>query len=468
MPTACVAKNAPTDMKINRKLRIQLFMQNSLFVVLFLALIGLVGYLTREYHYSRDITQGNRNTLTEGSLNVLQQMKGPINITVFVSEDENYRKTIHAFLTRYQRSKSDINFKFVNPAEFPKEAADAGVRNEGEMVVEYAKRTENLSPPYAEQEFTNLLVRLARSQQHAVMFLDGHGERSLTGDKNFDLGEFGYQLGKKGFKLANPDLTIAQEVPRNGAMLVIAGPRVDIPEAEVNKIMSYVARGGNLLWLIDQEPLHGLQPLAEYLGLNLTPGTVIDMSSTQYGADPKVAFASQYGDHAITRNFNLRTLFPEARQVEASQTATDQGWTVTRLIDVAPNGWLETGKIEGKASYDEKSDIAGPINIGLALERKAENITQRVVVIGNGNFLSNTFFGNGGNLDLGVNIVNWLAGDDKLITIQPKPLKDVNVTIPADGWNRFLAMLVFFGARLFLPVALLVTGIVIWWRRRRK
>lgn len=455
-------------MKINRKLRIQLFMQNSLFVVLFLALIGLVGYLTREYHYARDVTQSSRNTLTEGSLNVLQQMKEPVNIKVFVSEDDNYRKTIHAFLTRYQRAKPDINFKFINPAEHPKEAADAGVRNEGEVVVEYVGRTENLSPPYAEQEFTNLLVRLARSQQHAVMFLDGHGERSLTGDRNFDLGEFGYQLGKKGFKLANPDLTIAQEVPHNGAMLVIAGPRVDIPEAEVNKIMAYVARGGNLLWLIDQGPLHGLQPLAEYLGLNLTPGMVIDMSSTQYGADPKVAFASQYGDHPITRNFNLRTLFPEARQVEATQHTADQGWTVTRLIDVAPNGWLETGEIDGKVRFDAKSDIPGPINIGLALERKAENITQRVVVIGNGNFLSNTFYGNGGNLDLGVNIINWLAGDDKLITIQPKPLKDVNVIIPSDAWGRFVAMLVFFGARLALPIALLVTGIVIWWRRRRK
>lgn len=455
-------------MKINRKLRFQLFMQNSVFVVLFLALIGLVGYLTREYHYSQDITQSNRNTLSEGSLNVLKQMKEPLNITVFATADESYRKTINAFIGRYQRVKPDISIKYVNPAEFPKEAADAGVRAEGELVVEYAKRTENLAPPYAEQEFTNLLVRLSRTQERAVMYLDGHGERSLIGDKNYDLGEFGYLLGKKGFKLANPDLTIAQEVPRNGAMLVIAGPRVDISEAEVNKILKYVAGGGNLLWLIDQEPLHGLQPLAELLGLVLTPGMVVDLSSRNFGADPKVAFASQYGAHAITKNFNLRTLFPEARQIDVNQAAAEHGWQVTRLIDVAPNGWLETGSVD-KPSFDEKAgDIPGPINVGVALERKAENITQRVVVIGTGNFLSNTFLGNGGNSDLGVNIVNWLAGDDQLITIQPKLLKDVNVIIPSDPWNRFVAMVVFFGTRLVLPLALLITGIVIWWRRRRR
>ena len=134
---------------------------------------------------------------------------------------------------------------------------------------------------------------------------------------------------------------------------------------------------------------------------------------------------------------------------------------------MAPNGWLETGKTDGKPSFDDKTDLRGPINIAVALERKYGKKGQRVVVVGNANFLSNTFVGNGGNLDLGVNIVNWLAGDDRLITIQPRPLKDVNVIIPTDAWNRFLAIVVFFGFRLALPILLLVAGIVIWWRRRK-
>jgi ABC-type uncharacterized transport system involved in gliding motility auxiliary subunit len=101
------------------------------------------------------------------------------------------------------------------------------------------------------------------------------------------------------------------------------------------------------------------------------------------------------------------------------------------------------------------------------MERKYGKKGQRVVVVGNANFLSNTFIGNGGNLDLGVNIVNWLAGDDRLITIQPRLLKDVNVIIPSDPWNRFVAIAVFFGFRLVLPILLLVAGIAIWWRRRK-
>ena len=118
-------------MKSNRKLRFQLFMQNSMFVLLFLALVGLVGYITRDYHVSHDVTQSNRNTLTQGSINILNQMKKPVNITVFVSKDDEYRKTINDFISRYQRSKRDISFTFVNPAEQPKMAQDAGIKSEG-------------------------------------------------------------------------------------------------------------------------------------------------------------------------------------------------------------------------------------------------------------------------------------------------------------------------------------------------
>lgn len=455
-------------MKTNRKLRLQLMMQNSFFVLLFLVLIFLIGFLSREYHVSSDVTHSTRNTLTEGSLNVVKQMQGPVNVRVFVSQDEQYRKTINDFVSRYQRAKPDMKVEFINPAEEPKLAQDAGIRAEGEMIVEYQQREDRLVPPYVEQDMTNLLVRLSRSKERAVMYLDGHGERNLIGLKNHDIGEFGTQLEKKGFKLANPDLTLAQEVPSNGAMLVIASPQVDISEVEVAKIKQYIEGGGNLLWLLDDENLRGLEPIAEYLGLQITPGVVIDLSSSQYGADPKVAFAHTYGEHAITKNFMLRTLFPEARMLDAKDSF-EFGWKVSRLVEVAPNGWLETGKVDAntKVAFDNKTDIPGPINIAVALEREYGKKGQRIVVIGNGNFLANTFIGNGGNLDLGINIVNWLAGDDDLITILPKPLKDVNVVIPSDPWNKFLTMLIFFGFRLVLPILLLVAGIVIWWKRRK-
>lgn len=460
-------------MNINRKLRFQLLVQNSFFVVLFLALIVLLGFLASQYRFSKDITQANRNILTQGSVNVLKQMKEPVNITVFATKDDasggdNFRKGMIDFIARYQREKKNMNLKFINPSEEPKLAQDSGIKTDGEVIVEYLKRTEHITPPIAEQEMTNLLVRLSRTNQQAVMYLDGHGERNLIGIKNHDIGEFGKQLQAKGFKFANPDLTIAQQVPSNGAMLVIASPQVDVSVVEAKKIKAYLESGGNLLWLLDDDNLRGLKEVADYLGVQVSPGIAMDMGSTQYGADARVAFASLYGEHPITTNFMLRTLFPEAHQITAKGT-DENGWKVSNLVEVAPNGWLASEKLAKDAApvFNEKKDTRGPVNIGVALERTFGKKGQRVVVMGNGNFLSNTFITNGGNLDLGLNMVNWLAGDDKLITIQPMPLKDINMNIPDTDTGRIVAWTVFHAFQYFIPVGMMIAGFFFWWKRRK-
>jgi len=460
-------------MKNNSKIKLQLLIQNWFFVLLFAALVILLGYLSNQFVLTKDVTQANRNTLTQGSIEVLENMKEPINLTVFATKDDvnngdTFRQGIINFVARYQRTKSDINIKFISPVEEPKIAQEMGIRIDGEVIVEYNKRSEHISPPFAEQDLTNLLVRLTRTNEQPILYLDGHGEKNLMGVKNNDLGEFGKQLEKKGFKFSNPDLTVLNEVPKEGGLLVIASPQVNVSKVESNKIVKYLQVGGNILWLLDDDNLKGLENVAEYLGLNVSKGKVIDPSSSQFGANENVSFATFYGDHPITNNFMLRTLYNGAHEVSAKGTY-ENGWKVSKLIEVAGSGWLEgDGKKEKqKLIFDKAKDKKGPINIGIAFSRKFEEKGQRVIVIGNAAFLSNSFITSGGNLDLGINMINWLAGDEKLITIQPMPLKDVNVTIPNDSKSVFLAWTIFHSFQYFIPVALFVAGFVIWFRRRK-
>ena len=69
------------------------------------------------------------------------------------------------------------------------------------------------------------------------------------------------------------------------------------------------------------------------------------------------------------------------------------------------------------------------MNIAAAFERTLGDKQQRVVVVGNGSFLSNSYLGNGGNLQLGVAIVNWLASEDDLVAIDPRPASDSRIEI---------------------------------------
>jgi ABC-type uncharacterized transport system involved in gliding motility auxiliary subunit len=460
-------------MKVNPKLRLQILIQNSFFVVLFIALIFLLGFLANQYKFSKDLTQANRNTLTTGSINVLKQMQGPITLTVFASEDDvnngdTFRQGIINFMARYQRTKPDINVKFISPIKEPKLAQENGIKEDGEVVVEYQKRSEHIKPPFAEQEMTNLFMRLSRTSQRAVMYLDGHGERNLIGLKNNDVGEFGKQLESKGLKFANLNLTIESEVPLNGSMLVIASPQKTISPIEAKKIKKFLESGGNLLWLLDDNNFRGLDEIAAYLGLSVSSGQVIDPAEKVEGVNENIASASSYGEHAITRNFMLGTRFSNAHEVNAKGTL-DNGWEVSKLIEVSPNGWLESSQVmtNQKPTFDKSKDKAGPINIAVALQRVYGKKGQRVVVVGNGNFLSNTFITNGGNLDLGINMINWLSGDDNLISIQPMPLKDVNVTIPDNQMSFIIAWTVFHSFEYFIPIGFFVLGILFWFKRRK-
>jgi hypothetical protein len=446
--------------KLTRGRRLQDLAHHGLFVVLLVAASTLAAYLAREYRVEHDLTSSHRNTLAAATLDVLKQMDGPVTVTAYAmardARGDQAHRRIEEFIQPYQRAKSDLTLTLVDPREQPKAAAQAGVRAPIELVVEYKRRTMHLTE-FTEQAFTNVLTRLARGTERLVLWLDGHGERKLNGTANHDLGEFGRLLEAKGFRLSGLNLAVAQDVPDNAAMLVIANPQVDLLPAEVEKVRRHMARGGNLLWLIDPEPLRGLAPVAEMLGLVLTPGVVVDPNAARLNASPTLAVSAAYGRHAITDGFNLVTVYPQARQIG---TMESEAWRIQALVEVAPRGCVKTGKPDARC--DPKRDIPGPVAIAAALERAVGERQQRVVVVGNGAFLSNTFLGNGGNRDLGANIVNWLASDDRLITLQPRSSADSSIDI--DQVTLYLIAFVFL---FVLPLAFVITGAVIWWRRRR-
>jgi ABC-type uncharacterized transport system involved in gliding motility auxiliary subunit len=450
-------------MSPQRKMQLRIAAQNGLFVLLLLALATIAVVLARERHVQWDLTTSGRNTLSAASAEILSKLDGPVQITAYATPKDprlgDLRKLIRDFVARYQRIKRDVTLEFVDPREQPKAAAQAGVQVNGELVIEHAGRSERLAN-LTELEFTNVLIRLARAQERLVMWLEGHGERSLANQANHDLGDFGKQLRSKGIELSSLNLAIAPEVPENAALLVVASPQTQLASVETEKLLRYVERGGNLLWLIDQEPLNGLEPLAEQLGLVLPPGVVVDPDAIERGGRPVMTVAAPggYGSHPIVQTFRLNTLFPFARAIAANPV---EGWTTSALIEVAPRGWIETGDLGGRIVFDEGLDTPGPVTIAVALERLQEEKNQRIVVIGSGHFLANTYLGNGGNLDLGVNIVNWLTGDDRLIAIQPRSAADANLTL-SRTWLAGL-VIVFLIA---LPLAFVTTGAWIWWRRR--
>ena len=138
------------------------------------------------------------------------------------------------------------------------------------------------------------------------------------------------------------------------------------------------------------------------------------------------------------------------------------------FIITGERSWAETGPLAGEIRYTENEDIAGPLTLGASISREftrddKTRIQQRVVVLGDGDFLSNAYLGNGGNLNLGMNIMNWLSRDETLIAIPVKTAPDLNLTLSPVA-SGIVAVTFLFG----IPTLLAGSGLLIWVRRRRQ
>ena len=426
-------------------------------LVLLAATVGIY-QLAAHFPAQWDTTQNALNSLEQGSVDALKHLQGPLNITVYATEQDakqgDVRKLVGEFVALYQRYKPDTSLTFVDPVKEPEAVRKSGIRGNGEMVVEYDGRREHITT-LNEQTLTSALLRLAHSKEHMLMYLNGHGERKLDGAANHDLGEFGKRLEQNGYRIAPLNLTIAQEVPDNISVLVITQPQTKLFAGETSKLLRFIERGGNLLWLLDAEPLRGLEPVAERLGILLTPGIVIDPAAQQMNAPADWTLGTGYAPHPITQNFDLITVFPYARALGMED---NQEWQRNILVEGAVNGWVSLSRAP---RFDKQHDIPGPVNLALALQRDVAEREQRIVVIGSGSFLSNAYSGNGGNLDLGVNMLNWLTGEERLITLAPHTAKDGALTLSK---NQLAVMSV--SLLVVLPLLMIGVGGWLWWRRR--
>ena len=429
-------------------------------LLLVLVAAGALFQLAARYPAQWDVTQNALNSLEPGSVDALALLKGPVKITVYATEQDaqlgDIRKLIREFVSLYQRYKPDISLNFIDPVKDAEAMRKASIKGNGEMVVEFAGRNEHITT-LNEQTLSSALLRLAHNKDQLLMYLGGHGERKLEGMANHDLGEFGERLKQLGYRTGSLNLAVAQDVPANASMLVLTHPQTKLMPGEVSKLLRYIDNGGNLLWLVDAEPLRGLEPLAEKLGITFMPGIVIDPAAQEMNAPLNWALGAGYPPHVITRDFDLITVFPDARAISIEQK---DDWQTHTLVEGASHGWVSDHGV-GK-HLDKNRDIPGPVSLAVTLQRTVNDREQRIIVVGNGAFLANVYSGNGGNLDLGINIVNWLANEERLITVQPRAAKDGKITLSK---NQLTTISVSF--LIVLPLLLTAMGTLQWWRRKR-
>ncbi|SFK60392.1 GldG family protein [Rhodanobacter glycinis] len=440
-----------------------------LFALLLLIGVGALGFLGTHYQHTADWTAGGRASLSAESRAVLGKLKGPVEIVSYANPQGDLRQTIAAFVQRYQLAKPDLTLRFVDPEQDPAKMRQLGITVNGALIVHYHGREERLDE-LSEDSLTNALERLTRSGEHLVAFVTGDGERLADGKGNTDLGTFMGQLEQRGMRAVPLNFSQVTAVPQGTSLVVLASPALPLPGGAVKALTDYLANGGNLLWLTEPNSADPtLKPLADALGIHVLPGVLVDGAGAALGLkDPRMIAVGLYPPQAITRGFALTTLFP---QVAALAETSDSQWKIQPLLRSGPQSWTELKPIDdahpSTIRYDAASgDLKGPLDFGFSMSRLSPNpdkTQQRAVVIGDGDFLSNTFLGNGGNRALGERIFDWLLGDDVLVDLPPRGAPDRVLNVSQTGLDALSI-----GCIVGVPLLLLVIGGLVAWRRRRR
>lgn len=467
-------------MKMSKGTHRKIRFLDGLFYVLFVAIIGMLGYVAQKYQYQADWTFGNRNSLSPTTVQILKKLQQPLTFAAYVPDDAAIRSEIRKRLVRYQKYKPDTVIEMVNPELEPERAREDGIRYQGQVLVRLGERAEVIES-LSESTIANVLQRLSRSGDNMVVFLEGHDERDPFSRKSSGMSRLTDVLKKRGFRIQPHNLVRTQSLPVNTQLLVIASPQKDLLPGEATIIVNYLQQGGNLLWLHEPGSLHGLEPVEAELGLLIDEGTLVDANQQLRDLlgikHPAVVPVVDYNGAEISKNLNTQTLFPFATAINRDESQQND-WHYEDFLLSLPTSWLEVDKLEGNVSFDEEAgDKPGPLPIGVSMTRQssqsseegAETDTsspgkqQRAVVVGDSDFMLNAFVGQVGNMDLSIAIFNWLVEDDALLDVKARNAPDTRLDIKP-AWLYSIGMLFL----IVLPLLFVLMGLVIWYRRRKR
>ena len=469
-------------MKLSRKSRLQLSMQKIIFLVLFISCIGMLAWLSNHYTYQFDLTANKRHSLSSDSIDLLKLLDKEVIVHAYTT-DEVTQKAIAEIISRYQHVKADFKLKLLNPDIDIEQAQRDGIVMDKPFafVIYYDERMEHIAS-LSEQAISNALLRLNRRQNQQVIFLSGHGERDINGSDTRAYSTLRQKLQDTGFNLQVINL-LQKTLPDNSKLMVIAAPVHEYLAGEIEQIMRFIEQGGNLLWLVDPDELQGLNVLATSLSLSLHEGLIIDnnpeLRQTLNIQHPAIIPVTEYHPHLITNTIRYNTLFPLARGIspldddmsdDADNNASGD-WQAEALFSSPGKSWSEVGGLAEEMSFDSAAgDIAGPVTMAVALHRQlkspqttATQGSQRIVIIGDSDFLSDTYIGAGANLSLGLNIFNWLLGDDDFVSVEVKSSPDTKLEL-----SDTQLMVIAFGFFFIIPLLLLVIGFRIWFVRKNR
>ena len=451
--------------------------------VVFMGIVVFVALISERHFKRLDFSEGSVFTLSEQTRKILDTVTQPVTVKAFFATGAPEESRTRDLLDTFRYHSRNIEVEFIDPDRNPDAAKKYEVRTYGTLVLEGFGKKQSIQTA-DEQSMANALLKLSRSEQKKVYFLTGHGERSIDDSDREGYSTVRAALQKENHVVEELNLVQQSQVPDDAAVVVVAGPGKKLFDQEIASLEAYLKRGGRLAVFLDPHHDAGLGDLLMRYGVELGDNVIIDKLSRVFGGSYLMPVVTEYGFHKISEGFSVMTFFPEARSVGALKEAPP-GVRVEILASTSPNAWAEKNLemlAQGQASQDEE-DLPGPVPIAViseidvaALKGQPEDTPSpekgegtsgepkpkaHLLVVGDSDFVTNNYFAVSGNGDLFLNMANFLAEEEALITIGSREAGGKPLMLTPSQASLFL-----WTVMVLVPLLVIMAGLGVYRVRR--
>jgi ABC-type uncharacterized transport system involved in gliding motility auxiliary subunit len=445
--------------------------------IVFVLILVLTAYMSVRHKVRMDLTDTGRYSLAPQTIKALRSLPSEVEVIAFYRSDERTRQAMADLLKEYSYYSPNFKFWFVDPDQSPLEAAKYGVTSYRTTLIRYEGKEEIVSFE-SENKLTNALLKVLRKETKRIYFVTGHGENSLNSRENVGYLSVKEALEEEHHEVRDLLLVESSGVPEDASVVVVAGAKIALLPREMEMLAEYIRVGGKALFMLDPGDAPQLGRYLKEFGFDVGEDIIIDKLSQVFGGNYLTPVVSDYvKNHPITAEFDLATFFPMAQSVSIDEDKTRGS---LNLAKTSENSWAKRSGIldEDNLDFDETTGVSGPLNVisvtSIPIEQEQPYASNnnldpnpdlkkwgKVVVVGDSNFVSNSYIQMAGNRDLFLNIVNWLAEEHLLISIRKKApgLSPVTLT-GVEG------RMVFWVCVIILPSLVMLLGFAVITRNR--
>ena len=436
------------------------------FVVVYLAVVIAIvivaNWLADHHNKTVDVTSNKQFTLSDETKKVTGNLKKDVTIYYFDRSD-SYDRARDMF-DRYKNLSSKIKVNYVDPEKKPDIARVEGARAMGDIIIDNGEKKET-AKGLTEEELTGALVRASKNGAKTVCFINGSGEHTLADTDREGYSAMKDALEKNNYKTDTLSLIEKPEIPKTCSVVVVAGPKHDYLQPEIDALKAFVTGGGRAVFNFDpvlnlptekMGETPALAALVAEWGVTPNGDVILDLSSASRLFGQISPVVGSYEQHPIVRVMqDNATVYPLARSLEVKSPAE-------KLFSSTADSYsLTNPKLPIKESEIETAK-KGPFVLGAAATIGTGDKQGRIVVVGSSGWMANSMMSAPvGNRDLALNMVNWLTSDEDLISIRPKEPEDRRLHVTGSAIR-----IIFLTSVVFLPLIVIVSGVSVWWKRR--